>query len=142
MCYLITQSGRWEDAVKLALANSNGKLAKKLAHRAKDSGAVPNSSLKSIWMNIAEEEISKDPSSTGDILKESEGLVNVGDVLKFFPEFATIDHFKQGEKVSFEKLSKLLKLYAHRWFLCLLKSTNTKINSNRLKTLRVRFAKI
>ena len=97
MCYLITQSGRWEDAVKLALANSKGKLAKKLAHRAKDSGAVPNSSLKSIWMSIAEEEISKDPSSTSNILKESEGLVNVGDVLKFFPEFATIDHFKQGK---------------------------------------------
>ena len=97
MCYLITQSGRWEDAVKLALANSNGKLAKKLAHKAKDSAAAPNSSLKSIWMHIAEAEISKDPSSTGDILKESDGLVNVGDVLQFFPEFATIDHFKQGK---------------------------------------------
>jgi hypothetical protein len=108
MCYLITQSGRWEDAVKLALTNSNGQLAKKLAHRAKDSGAVPNSSLKSIWMNIAEEEISKDPSSTGDILKESEGLVNVGDVLKFFPEFATIDHFKQGKKGLFFENFKII----------------------------------
>ena len=96
MCYLITQSGRWEDAVKLALSNSNGKLAKKLAHRAKNAGDVPNSSLKSIWMHIAEAEISKDPAATGEILKESEELVNVGDVLKFFPEFATIDHFKQG----------------------------------------------
>ena len=96
MCYLITQSGRWEDAVKLALSNSNGKLAKKLAHRAKNAGDVSNSSLKSIWMHIAEAEISKDPAATGEILKESEGLVNVGDVLKFFPEFATIDHFKQG----------------------------------------------
>ena len=50
-----------------------------------------------IWMKIAKAEISEDPSVTGDLLNLSDGLLTVADVLQFFPEFATIDHFKQGK---------------------------------------------
>ena len=52
--------------------------------------------MKEIWLKIAEHEIGKDSSVTADILSAANGVITVADVLKYFPEFATIDHFKQA----------------------------------------------
>ena len=52
--------------------------------------------MKEIWLKIAEHEIGKDSSRTADILSAANGVITVADVLKYFPEFATIDHFKQA----------------------------------------------
>lgn len=52
--------------------------------------------MKEIWLKIAEHEIGKDSSVTADILSAAKGVITVADVLKYFPEFATIDHFKQA----------------------------------------------
>ena len=65
-------------------------------------------------MQIAKAEISADPSVTGDLLRLSDGLLTVADVLQFFPEFATIDHFKQALCSSLVAVSKQIDEYQEK----------------------------
>ena len=70
--------------------------------------------MKAIWLQIAKAEINADPSATGELLQLSEGLLTVADVLQFFPEFATIDHFKQALCSSLEAVSKEIDEYQEK----------------------------
>merc|ERR1712130_532183 len=69
MCFLITMLGRWSDAVQLALQNNQNALARKIAIKAKEQGFLSDSNLKTIWMQIAQAEISRDPAVTGELLE-------------------------------------------------------------------------
>lgn len=75
---------------------------------------MSDSNLKAIWLQIAKSEINSDPSVTGKLLQLSEGLLTVADVLQFFPEFATIDHFKQALCSSLEAVSKEIDDYQEK----------------------------
>ena len=75
---------------------------------------MSDSNLKAIWLQIAKSEINSDPSVTGELLQLSEGLLTVADVLQFFPEFATIDHFKQALCSSLEAVSKEIDDYQEK----------------------------
>ena len=77
-------------------------------------GFLSDSNLKAIWLQIAKSEINRDPSVTGELLQLSEGLLTVADVLQFFPEFATIDHFKQALCSSLEAVSKEIDDYQEK----------------------------
>ena len=77
-------------------------------------GFLSDSNLKAIWLQIAKSEINSDPSVTGELLQLSEGLLTVADVLQFFPEFATIDHFKQALCSSLEAVSKEIDDYQEK----------------------------
>ena len=75
---------------------------------------MSDSNLKAIWLQIAKSEINSDPSVTGELLQLSESLLTVADVLQFFPEFATIDHFKQALCSSLEAVSKEIDDYQEK----------------------------
>ena len=83
--------------VRGLLISENWKsLWRKIAEKASEDSSVSSSTMKEIWLKIAEHEIGKDSSRTADILSAANGVITVADVLKYFPEFATIDHFKQA----------------------------------------------
>ena len=105
-CYLLELLKRWDEAIDTALQTSNDKLWRRLIKAATADNSTSPSQLKYLWLKIAEYIIQRDASKTAFILDEANGIITVADVLKFFPEFATIDHFKQALCSSLVAVSK------------------------------------
>ena len=63
-----------------------------------------------IWLKIAKHEIQalKRSEKTAEILTESEGCITISDVLQYFPQFATIDYFKQALCESLQDVSRTI----------------------------------
>lgn len=104
-CYLLQLLKRWEEAIEVALRTESDLWRRLIKAAEADSGTSP-SQLKYLWLKIAEFIINGDASKTAEILDQSNGIITVADVLKFFPEFATIDHFKAALCSSLVAVSK------------------------------------
>jgi len=105
-CYLLELLKRWDESICLALKTKNQNLWRRLIAAAEADVATSPSQLKYLWLKIAESRIREDAAATAEILGASGGVITVADVLKFFPEFATIDHFKQALCSSLVAVSK------------------------------------
>nr|XP_018899049.1 PREDICTED: vacuolar protein sorting-associated protein 18 homolog isoform X1 [Bemisia tabaci] len=98
--------GLWESAVDLALTVS--------IDLAKETAALPpHSSLelrKKLWLKIAEHIISKnnDIKEAMEFLKECD-LIKIEDILPFFSDFDTIDHFRDAICDSLQKYNEHIK---------------------------------
>ncbi|CAG2107933.1 unnamed protein product [Medioppia subpectinata] len=93
--HLYSTMGMCEEAVDLALT-FDIQLAKQTADRSGDQ--IGDQLRKKLWLRIARHVISseeKDIKTATKILKECE-LLKIEDILPFFPDFATIDHFKEA----------------------------------------------
>lgn len=84
--------GVWETAVDLAL-EINVDLAKQTANRPQND----NELRKKLWLKIAQHVISgkNDIEQAMEFLKQCD-LIRIEDVLEFFSDFVTIDHFKDA----------------------------------------------
>ncbi|CAD5115789.1 DgyrCDS4731 [Dimorphilus gyrociliatus] len=91
----------YEEAVKLAL-KVDVDLAKKNASKAKDE-----ETKKKLWLLIAKHVVQteKDVEKTMKLLEGCD-LINIEDVLPFFPDFVTIDHFKDAICSSLEQYNE------------------------------------
>lgn len=83
--------GLWESAVELALQVDKLQLAKDIANAPEDSELQ-----RQLWLNIAEHVITKnqDMKEAMSFLEECQ-LIKIEDILPFFTDVVTIDHFRQ-----------------------------------------------
>lgn len=101
--YLYCVLDQLEEAVSLALNRLTLDDAKKCLNYAK------NDEIKrKIWLQIAEYVVKNDNDiqSAMACLAECEDLVKIEDILPFFPDFVTIDHFKTPLCESLQKYTK------------------------------------
>nr|CAI5818148.1 unnamed protein product [Callosobruchus analis] len=85
--------GLWESAVDLAIT-VDLELAKKMANMSPESDLELR---KKLWLKIAQHVVSKknDIEQAMEFLKQCD-LIKIEDILPFFPDFVTIDHFKEA----------------------------------------------
>ena len=90
-----------EEAVELAL-QLDVELAKK---RADSAGAAEPELRKKLWLRIARHVVEEehDVERAMRFLQEAGGVLKIEDILPFFPEFVTIDHFKDAICTSLEE---------------------------------------
>ena len=95
--------GQLEEAVELAL-DVDLEAAKRCLRFAKDDQDIK----KKIWMRIARYVVQKrnDIKQAMEYLQQCDGLVKIEDILPFFPDFVTIDHFKGAICDSLQDYSK------------------------------------
>lgn len=100
--YLFCVLGHLEEAVTISLNMLSLDEAKNCLKFAKT-----NENRRKIWLMIAKHvvENEKDIKKAMECLKECDNLVKVEDILPFFPNFVTIDHFK-------EEICKSLQQYS------------------------------
>ncbi|EFA08901.1 Vacuolar protein sorting-associated protein 18 homolog-like Protein [Tribolium castaneum] len=86
--------GLWESAVELALTDNNLKLAKQLADMPPEEDVELR---KKLWLKIAQHVVSgkDDIQQAMEFLKQCD-LIRIEDILPFFSDFVTIDHFKEA----------------------------------------------
>ncbi|OZJ06836.1 hypothetical protein BZG36_00188 [Bifiguratus adelaidae] len=89
--YIYSQMGLYEEAVNLALKHGDLELACINADKPDDDEPL----RKKLWLNIAKNVIAekKDIKTAMAFLKRSE-LLQIADILPFFPDFVVIDDFK------------------------------------------------
>ncbi|XP_076258770.1 vacuolar protein sorting-associated protein 18 dor isoform X1 [Rhynchophorus ferrugineus] len=85
--------GLWESAVDLAL-KLNLDLAKKMADMSPDNDVELR---KKLWLKIAQHVVKEkdDIKAAMEFLQQCD-LIKIEDILPFFPDFVTIDHFKDA----------------------------------------------
>ncbi|XP_054163703.1 vacuolar protein sorting-associated protein 18 homolog [Oppia nitens] len=91
--HLYSTMGMLEEAVDLGL-----KIDIELAKQTADQPDIPDQMRKKLWLKIAKHVISgeqKDIKTATQVLKECE-LLKIEDILQFFSDFDTIDHFKEA----------------------------------------------
>ncbi len=90
--FLYCLLGQLEEAVKIAL-EVDPTLAEGCLEFATDS-----ETKRMIWLKIAQHVVQKenDIRRAMNYLKKSDDLVKIEDILPFFPDFVTIDHFKEA----------------------------------------------
>uniref|UniRef100_A0A914V2Z5 Vacuolar protein sorting-associated protein 18 homolog n=1 Tax=Plectus sambesii TaxID=2011161 RepID=A0A914V2Z5_9BILA len=104
--HLYSVSELHEEAITLAL-KLNVNLAKQYAkllmqNNFDDRGSSiitdPHELRKKIWLKIARHVVEKeqDIAACMELMTESNGILKIQDLLPFFPEFATIEHFKES----------------------------------------------
>lgn len=95
---LYSLMGLYEEAVQLAL-EFDVELAKSIAQKPES-----DEQQKHIWLNIAQSMLTRDCDIevATKLLKESR-LLNIEDILPFFPDYTTIDSFKDAIRVALEK---------------------------------------
>jgi hypothetical protein len=104
--YLYSRMGWHEEAVELALTGVNVELAKEVANFVQpDSvGAEYDELRKALWLRIARHVIEKENDVTRamQLLHEltADTTIAIEDVLPYFPEFVTIDQFKDAIRTS------------------------------------------
>ena len=93
--------GQFDEAVEIAL-NVDLDRAEKILDFAKT-----DEERKKIWLRIAKFVVTqkKDIGQAMEYLKRSQNLINIEDILPFFPDFVTIDHFKEAICEALEKYS-------------------------------------
>ncbi|XP_063904510.1 vacuolar protein sorting-associated protein 18 homolog isoform X2 [Zophobas morio] len=86
--------GLWESAVELALTDNNLKLAKQLADMPPEEDVELR---KKLWLKIAQHVVSgkDDIQQAMEFLRQCD-LIRIEDILPFFSDFVTIDHFKEA----------------------------------------------
>ncbi|TRY72729.1 hypothetical protein TCAL_00267 [Tigriopus californicus] len=94
--------GQLDEAIDLALTVDleQAKRCLEFAHEEDDQ--------RKIWLRIAKFVVQQknDIKQAMDCLKECQNLVNIEDILPFFPDFVTIDHFKDAICDSLQEYSK------------------------------------
>lgn len=94
--------GQLDEAIDLALTIDldQAKRCLEFAHEEDDR--------RKIWLHIAKFVVQQknDIKQAMDCLKECQNLVNIEDILPFFPDFVTIDHFKDAICDSLQEYSK------------------------------------
>lgn len=100
--HIYTTMGLYEEAVDLAL-KVDVELAKKNADKPEDDEELK----KKLWLRIARHvvEEEKDIRKAMDFLHECE-LLKIEDILPFFPDFVTIDHFKDAICTSLQEYNQ------------------------------------
>ena len=95
--------GQLDQAVELALEDGDMKQAKFCLQFAKEEDKA-----KRIWLRIAKYVVQdkNDIKQAMDFMRECDGLVKIEDVLPFFPDFVTIDDFKDAICESLQEYSK------------------------------------
>ncbi len=90
--HLYSTMGMFEEAVDLALT-----IDVELAKQNADKSELNDELRKKLWLKIAKHVITAemDVKTATKILKECE-LLKIEDILPFFPDFITIDHFKEA----------------------------------------------
>lgn len=112
--YLYTRMGWYEEAVDLAL-NVNVDLARDVANSVNtDFNEIYSDELKKVlWLRIARHVIEKenDVNKAMHFLQDLTETIAIEDVLPYFPEFVTIDQFKDAIRTSLaaytEKINSL-----------------------------------
>ena len=105
--------GQLDQAVELALleADSDGlqqaKECLKFTKMGTDTNEA-NDKARRIWLRIARYVVQdkNDIKQAMEFLRECDGLVKIEDILPFFPDFVTIDHFKDAICDSLQEYSK------------------------------------
>lgn len=102
--YLYARMGWYEEAVELAL-NVNVDLAREVANSVSgEFGEIMHSDelKKALWLRIARHVIEKenDVNKAMKFLQELTETIAIEDVLPYFPEFVTIDQFKEAIRTS------------------------------------------
>lgn len=89
---IYTKIGLLEDAIDLALT-FNVHLAKKIADKTSDEELQ-----RKLWLKIAEKVVSNetDMRKVTEFLNETNDLLQIADILPFFPDFTSISHFKDA----------------------------------------------
>ena len=89
---IYTKIGLLEDAIDLALT-FNVDLAKKIADKTSDEELQ-----RKLWLKIAEKVVSNetDMRKVTEFLNETNDLLQIADILPFFPDFTSIGHFKDA----------------------------------------------
>lgn len=89
---IYTKIGLLEDAIDLALT-LNVHLAKKIADKTSDEELQ-----RKLWLKIAERVVSNetDMRKVTEFLNETNDLLQIADILPFFPDFTSISHFKDA----------------------------------------------
>ncbi|XP_066154663.1 vacuolar protein sorting-associated protein 18 homolog isoform X1 [Euwallacea fornicatus] len=88
---LFSLLGLWESAVDLAIGVDLG-LAKQMADLSPDDDLELR---KKLWLKIAKYVVS-DKNDIQEAMKYLSDLIKIEDILPFFPDFVTIDHFKDA----------------------------------------------
>lgn len=103
--FIYTVMGLYEEAVAMAL-----KVDVELAKSITDRGELEEDDevKKKLWLKIARHvvEEEKDIKKAMLFLQESKDLLKIEDVLPFFPDFVTIDHFKDALCESLSEYNK------------------------------------
>jgi vacuolar protein sorting-associated protein 18 len=105
--------GLYMEAVELALKfDLTG--AKQIAA----SSDLEESVSKRLWLNIAQHVIrdDRDISKATEILHESGNIIKIEDILPFFPDFVTIDDFKEVICASLEDYNRHISSLKVRCF--------------------------
>ncbi|CAG0905714.1 unnamed protein product, partial [Darwinula stevensoni] len=99
---LYSIQGLHEEAVDLAL-KTDIDLAKSMANKPKENESM----CKKLWLKIAKHVVQeeKDIGRAMEVLQES-GLIKIEDILPFFPDFVTIDQFKDAICASLEDYNR------------------------------------
>ena len=100
--YLYTRMKWYEEAVELAL-NVNVDLAREVANSVQTDFNELNEELKKVlWLRIARHVIEKenDVNKAMNFLQDLTETIAIEDVLPYFPEFVTIDQFKDAIRTS------------------------------------------
>merc|ERR1719464_1082964 len=102
--YLFCVLGHLEEAVTVALEQLTLDDAKKCLDFAGDNDEIK----RKVWLMIAKHVVKNenDIKTAMACLQECNGLVKVEDILPFFPDFVTIDHFKDAICDSLQEYSK------------------------------------
>ena len=105
--------GQLDQAVELALrdAESDGLTQAKACLQFAGVGTGDNEAndkARRIWLRIARYVVQdkNDIKQAMEFLRECDGLVKIEDILPFFPDFVTIDHFKDAICDSLQEYSK------------------------------------
>ena len=102
--YLFCVLGHLEEAVTVALEFLSIEEAKKCLDFAQENAELK----RKVWLMIAKHVVKNenDIKLAMACLQECEGLVKVEDILPFFPNFVTIDHFKDAICESLQEYSE------------------------------------
>ena len=98
--------GQLEEAVSLALNTVDLEQAKLCLQFAEEDKEM----RRKIWLKIARYVVEQknDIKQAMEYLQECDGLVKIEDILPFFPDFVTIDHFKDAICDSLQDYSKYI----------------------------------
>ena len=105
--------GQLDQAVELALLDADcdglqqAKECLKFTRLSSDTNEA-NDKARRIWLRIARYVVQdkNDIKQAMEFLRECDGLVKIEDILPFFPDFVTIDHFKDAICDSLQEYSK------------------------------------
>ena len=107
--YLFCVLGQLEEAVTVSLECLSIDDAKKCLEFARDN----DEEKRKIWLMIAKHVVKNenDIRQAMAIIDECGGLVKVEDILPFFPDFVTIDHFKEAICDSLQNYSAHIQVH-------------------------------